>query len=113
MSVKLDGGKEVRFLRPPESDMGSMLRVDGEQRQWVVGLEHVRKYVTGWNGFTEADLLGASVGSSEEAEFSPELWSEVCGDDLALVSKVAEAILASVVDRVNEQARAEGNSLPA
>lgn len=113
LSVKLDGGKEIHFSRPPESDMVSLLKVEGDHRQWVVGIEHVRKYVTGWSGFTEADILGASVGSTEPAEFSPELWAEVCGDDLALVSKVADAILGSVVDRINAKEHDAGNSPPA
>lgn len=113
LSVKLDGGKEVLFLRPPESAMGTMLQVDGEQRRWVVGIEHVLKYVTGWKGFTEADLLGASIGSSDPADFSTELWEEFVSDDVALISKVADAILASVVEHVTGKAEALGNSPPA
>ena len=113
LTVKLDGGAEIIFVRPPESDMGSMLRVEGEQRQWVVGLDHVRKYVIGWRGVTEAFILGPEIGSSDPAEFSPELWAEFCSDDVALVSKVADAILKSVVDHVNAKADVQGNSQPA
>ena len=55
--VDLPGGKRVQFRRPLETDMGSF--VGG------VSVEHVCAHVCGWQGFTEADLLGAGIGASD------------------------------------------------
>lgn len=112
-SVDLGGGKKVTFLRPPEVEMTALLHGDGESRIWKVDIAEVRKYVCGWSGFTEADLLGASVGSSDPLAFDPELWSELVNDNVQWKVKVAEAILASVIDHINRQDAVAKNSAPA
>ncbi len=112
-SVDLGEGRAVTFLRPLESDMGSMLSGEGAERTWSVTIEHVKKFVNGWSGFTEADLLGASIGSSDPVSFDPDLWAEVCADDIETVQKVAQAILKSVIDHLSEQADVAKNSEPA
>lgn len=113
-SVTLDGGKKILFMRPSETDMAGLLTGDGDKRTWVVTLDHVRKFVTGWEGFTEADVLGASVGSSDTvAEFDAELWSEMVGDNVEWVAKVADAILKSVIDHLSERESVAKNSEPA
>ena len=112
-TVDLGGGKTVTFLRPPESEMGGLLKTEGDSRTWLVGVEQVRKYVTGWSGFSEATILGESVGSSDPLEFSADLWAELAADNIEWSSKVAAAILEAVVAHVNAQAATAGNSAPA
>jgi len=112
-TVKLGEGKEVTFLRPPETEMTAMLHGDGDTRTWVVGFAEVCKYVNGWKGFTEADVLGAAVGSSDEVPFSPELWAELVSDKLEWMRKVADKILKSVVEHINKQDTTAKNSAPA
>lgn len=113
-SVDLGGGKKVSFMRPPESDMPRLLKGDGEVKRWEVTLADVRTYVCGWEGFTEADVLGPSVGASDvTVDFDADLWSEIVGDDLGIINKVADAILKSVVDFISEKAEVEKNSEPA
>lgn len=109
-TIDLGNGKSVTFLRPTEAEMGALLEVNGEQRTWNVGVEHVRKFVVGWSGFTAADLLGAAIGSSDPVEFDRELWAEVCADDIAWIRQVADAILKSVVDHITEKDSAAKNS---
>lgn len=112
-TVKLGEGKAVTFLRPPETEMTSMLHGEGETRTWVVGIAEVRKYVNGWSGFTEADVIGAAVGSSDELPFDSELWGELVSDKIEWMRKVADAILKSVVAHINRQDGVAKNSEPA
>lgn len=113
-SVDLGEGKKVIFMRPSETEMASLLTGDGDKRTWVVTTDHVRKFVCGWEGFTEADVLGSSVGASDiTIEFDSELWSEMVGDDIEWVGKVGDAILKSVVDYLTEKDATAKNSAPA
>lgn len=62
--------------------------------------------VVGWDGITQADLLGAAVGASDPAPYSPELAAEYLadrGDWLADVGTwLAEAIKAHIDKRAAE-----------
>lgn len=111
--VDLDETHKVTFLRPPETEMSELLSVDGDQRTWSVDVSHVKRFVVGWEGFTEEDALGKGVGSTDPLEFSAELWAEMVGDRAEWSSKVAAAILKAVVSHVNGKAEAEKNSVPA
>ena len=112
-SVDLGDGKKVTFLRPPEVELTKLLHGEGDTRTWVVGIDEVRAYVVGWSGFTEADILGAAVGSSDPLQFDQALWAELVGDKIEWMRKVADAILKSVVDHINRQAEVAKNSEPA
>ena len=108
-------GKKVFFARPPETDMRSMLTVKpGEETGvWNVNLEHVQKYATGWSGFTEADVMGAAIGASDEIAFDQDLWSEMVADNIEWMQKMAAAILDSVIAHLSKQEAVAKNSEPA
>lgn len=114
--VPLGDGKSVTIVRPPETEFGSMLKhVDVERKTgtWEVGPEHVRKYTVGWEGFTEADLLGPEIGAGDvKVPFDPEVWDAVAADASDYQRKVADAILKSVVDYLNSKAETSKNSKP-
>lgn len=114
--VPLGGERSVTIVRPPETEFGSMLKhVDVEKKlgTWEVGPEHVRKYTVGWEGFTEADLLGPEIGASDiKVPFDPEVWAAVAADSTEYQQKVADAILKSVVDHLNGKAETAKNSKP-
>lgn len=112
-TVDLGGGKEVTFLRPAEAEMAGLLTGEGDTRTWNVGVEQVRSLVTGWSGFTEADLLGADIGGSDVVEFDADLWAEVCSDDITWVRQIGDAILQSVVTHITERDAIAKNSEPA
>ena len=114
-SVDLGDGKSVTFRRPPEAEMNALLEPTApgsDKVTFMVDVQHVRKYVVGWKGFTEADLLGSAVGSDTPVEFDAELWDELCSDRLEWVTKVAKAILDSVVQFINNRADTAKNSEP-
>lgn len=87
-------GKRVRLIRPTEIEIGQHFVKDG---QVSVGVAEVERFAVDWDGFTEADLLGAAVGSSDLVPFSPALWAEVVSDKSAWVRKLATDLLDIVI----------------
>lgn len=94
--VETAPGKKVSFLRPRETEFG--------QLAGGVTAEHVCQYVTGWAGYTEADVLGPTHGANDPAPFSPELWAEYVRDRVELLSTVAHEISAVVTAHINKRA---------
>ena len=95
IEVQVGAGKKVTILRPREAEFSEFVGTDGKM---FAGVEHVRKYVVGWDGITEADLLGPELGASDPAPFSRELWEEVVSDKLAWLKPVAVALLKAIAD---------------
>jgi hypothetical protein len=95
--VDLQGepGKRVRIIRPTETEQSLHFFKD---ERLVVGVEQVRQYVVDWEGFTEADLLGAAVGASDPVPFSPEIWAEIVSDKARWVRQLAQDMLDQIVE---------------
>jgi hypothetical protein len=86
----LPGGKRVQFRRPLETEFHTF--------RAGVDVEHVAQYVCGWEKFTEADILGAAIGSDASVPFSGKLWDRVARDRLDYVAAVATAIVQAITD---------------
>lgn len=99
--VELDEKLSISFSRPPEVEFRTLAQ--------GVTLEHVRRYCTGWRGFTEATVLGEAVGSSDPIEFDAALCAEILADRSEWLGKVATAIVESVNRRFEERRAALGN----
>lgn len=95
----LGNGKRLRFLRPVEVEMPALLN--------GVTVEHVIGCANGWEGFTEADLLGAAVGASDPLPFHVDLWSAVVRDNAAYVAAVSQAIADAVTEYLKRKAGTE------
>lgn len=91
----LEGARRVRVVRPLEAQWGRFLG--------GVGVEHAVEYVDAWEGFTQADFVGADVGSSDAVEFDAELWGEYCRDH---VKDVAQAVIEAIRDAIEERLKA-------
>ena len=87
-------GKRVRLIRPTEVEISQQLIKDGAVS---VGVAEVQRFAVDWEGFTEADLLGAALGSSDPVAFTPALWAEVVSDQSAWVRGLAQTLLDMVV----------------
>lgn len=90
--VDLPSGKRVRIRRPLETEF---IRFRAG-----AGVEHVCEFACDWEGFTEADLLGAAVGASDEQAFAPELWSRVVRDRVDYVQPVAKALVDAITEHL-------------
>jgi hypothetical protein len=84
----LPDGKRLKFRRPPEVELGKLIG--------GVRLEHVIECAVGWEGFTEADLLGAGVGGSDPVSFDRDLWAAVVSDRAHYLEPAAAAIAEAV-----------------
>lgn len=91
----------MRFLRPPETEFARF--------RLGITVEHVCEYVDGWDGVSEATLLGASVGASDPLPFTPELWAAAVRDRMDWVPPVARAIAQSITDHLAAKETASGN----
>jgi hypothetical protein len=107
--VDVAPGKRVQIMRPPESEIGSFLRVDDGRKSMVAELDQVVKFTAGWDGITEADILGASVGGSDAVAFEADLWREMVADRGDWLKLVAQALLDAIVKHFESKAQAEKN----
>lgn len=96
----------VVLRRPPETEWGRFMRKG-------VAIEEMRDividYVVGWYGMTEADLLGESIGSTDEVEFSRDLWAVVVSDRSAWVGIAFDRLLNQVSEYIKQRAAAAKN----
>lgn len=96
--ITLEEGRRVQIMRPPETDLPDFLAPTEDGRYTLQAeLRHVEKYVVGWDGFTEADLVGPA-GSSDAAPFTPELWREAVADKLQWMRQIAQALLDVILE---------------
>ena len=86
-------GKRVRIIRPTETELPEFF----QGGRLTVGLDHVKRYVVDWEGFTEADLIGAALGASDPVPFDAALWAEVVADQSTWVRQLAQDLLDHVV----------------
>lgn len=98
--VDLESGKRVRVRRPAEAEMAAFRRITPEM---------VVSCCVGWEGFTEADVLDPTVGASDPAEFSPELWATVALDRMDWVGTVSDEIVKSIKDHLAKRKDAAKN----
>lgn len=109
--VDVEPGKRVQIIRPPESEVFNFIRTDGPTRTLHCTLAQVTQYTTGWDGITEADLLGAAVGASSPIAFDSALWAVVIADRAQWVNKLSDALVDAIAKHFKQKAQAEKNSL--
>ena len=99
--AELPDGKRVRYRRPLETEFGKF--------RSGVDVEHLCEYVCGWDGFTEADLLGAGIGASDAVAFTPKLWARLVRDRLDYVQPVAQAMVQAITEHLQAREAAAKN----
>lgn len=85
--VEVEPGKLLVVRRPAETQMLLYRRVTAEA---------AIDCVVGWEGITEADVLGASIGASDPATFSSALCRELMLDR----SRWCEAVARTVIEQI-------------
>lgn len=106
--IDLAPGKAVKFRRPMEGELEGMFR--GTPKRFNVLLEDVSKYAIDWRGFTEADLLGQGIGTSDPLAFSAEVWALAVGDNLDWLQAARRGLEAVLASRIEARLTAAGNS---
>lgn len=93
--------RRVRIRRPPETEF----HVLGQG----VEAHHLRQFVVGWDGITEADVLGAAVGASDPLPFDANLWVELARDRADWYRTTAHALIDAITAYLNQKAAAAKN----
>lgn len=94
-----EGGvaKRIKITRPPENEVSSFVASTEDGRFTLQATaDHVSRYVVGWDGITEADLVGAA-GGSDPAPFHGDLWRLVVEDRLDWMRTIAQALLDAIL----------------
>ena len=104
--VELEGDKAVRVIRPTQVEVMRHLFKAGDLS---VSLEDVQRFTVDWRGFTEADLLGAAVGSSDPIEFSAELWLELSGEHATWLNQLANSLLEMILEKYGAEKESAKN----
>jgi hypothetical protein len=99
--VELEPGKRVRYHRPRTAEVPEVAKAGD------IGV--AVKLVDGWEGFTEADLLGPSIGANEPVPFHPEVWAEYALDRMHVIAKVLEHIVETMKLHDEQQRAVEKN----
>jgi hypothetical protein len=73
-----------------------------------IDTDTVHRYVVGWAGYTEADLLGPA-GGSDAAPFAPELVQEWLSNHPEDIGKLLDALFTCITTHINARAEAAKN----
>lgn len=93
--IDLAPGKRLKLRRPAENDMPRYF-------EWV-GIDLVAESLVDWEGFTEADLLGAAVGSADAVPFDAALAREVLADRADWTVTAANALVKAISDHLERR----------
>lgn len=85
--VTLEPGKTMRIRRPAATRLGQFRHITAEL---------AAACCVGWDGITEADLLGAEIGSSDPAPFDTEACLEVLADRREWFAKVCDGLVMAI-----------------
>jgi len=102
--VDLPGGQRLQYRRPPEVELPRMAA--------GITADLVVEYACGWDRFTEADLLGPGVGSSDPVPFNTDLWAAYVRDKTTVLQVVAAAMAKTVTDFLLARQAEAKNSAP-
>lgn len=100
--VDLEPGKRVRIRRPSEAELPSF-RAGVTAEKWA-------RCCVGWEGFSEADVLGAALGSGNSmVPFDLDLWVTLALDRLEWVGAVSAAVVESITAHLDARSTAGKN----
>lgn len=88
-------------MRPTDVEMVGLHRGD------AAFSEIAQKFVTGWSGVTEDDVVGG--GTADEIPFNADLWTEWCADRPDFWALISNAVLDAYRAHAEKLAGAEKN----
>lgn len=105
-----DGEPElaVCLRRPTEAELPAYRPAEGQTMHQLL-TEAVCRTAVAWRGITEAELLGAAIGSSDPVEFSSELWAEVVRDRADWVNACAGHLMEQINSHLTGRAEQRKN----
>lgn len=98
---ELGDGRRVKLRRPPEAQILAM--------QGGVALADVQAAAVGWEGVTEADLIGTEQGASDLVPFEAAAWAELAADSVLIAGRCAAALNEAITAHIKKVADTQGN----
>lgn len=103
ITVEVAPGKRVHLLRPQEVEMLGIMRAR------EVTPDDVCRAADGWDGFTEADLLGPELGAADPVPFDRAVFQEWVRDRIDVLGQLATAISDAITAHFERRAAVSGN----
>lgn len=88
--VEVEPGRRVKVRRPDESEQADF--------RGGMSVELMLRHVVGWEGFTEADILGAGVGASDAVAFDTALFATLARDHMAWFEPISVEIATRIAE---------------
>lgn len=99
--ITLDDTRQVKIRRPVAAKLGALLQQTAP--------EPYLDCVVDWRGFTEASVLGPSLGSDTVLPFDTAVWRELALDRVGWLPKVADAVIEDATAFLHSLEAAAGN----
>ena len=99
--IEIEPGRELLIRRPAEAELNLYIR--------GIGVEQLGKAVVGWSGFTEADVLGPTQGSTSAVPFDQALCIELLRDRVEWIGKLADALMDDIRAHLESREAARKN----
>lgn len=96
--IELGDGKKIQIIRPTELQAYQKFYKKNGAGLMVFSLEFdaVKEFITAWDGFTEADILGQEIGSSDKIDYQPEFFDEVLADRIEWVPTIVSGLISEI-----------------
>lgn len=106
--IELGDGKKIQIIRPTELQAYQKFYKNNDAGLMVFSLEFdaVKEFITAWDGFTEADILGQEIGSSDKIDYQPEFFDEVLADRLDWVPLIVGGLISEIQKAQEKKANA-------
>ena len=104
--IELGDGKKIQIIRPTELQAYQKFYKKNDTGLMVFSLEFdaVKEFITAWDGFTEADILGQEIGSSDKIDYQPAFFDEVLADRIEWVPIIVGGLIAEIVKAQKKKA---------
>ena len=106
--IELGDGKKIQIIRPTELQAYQKFYKNNDAGLMVFSLEFdaVKEFITAWDGFTEADILGQEIGSSDKIDYQPEFFDEVLADRIEWVPIIVGGLISEIQKAQEKKANA-------
>lgn len=98
---ELEPGKRLKIRRPAEVQMAELRR--------GISVEDLGEFVIDWEGFSQADLLGAAIGSDAVVPFDADVWKVAVADRNKWFNAAAREVIRLMTEHLQSKAEAEKN----
>lgn len=88
--VEVAPGRRVKVRRPDESEMADF--------RSGMNVQLLLRHVVGWEGFTEADILGEGIGAADPVPFDAALFATVARDRMAWFEPISVEIATRIAE---------------